>query len=109
MERAVLIFTLKPGKDEEAERVNQEFESPLQAANTEISGLEGWDKFVLKGRYVDVIDYRGCLDAILGEAQQNEAHQQFLVRLHPLIEETKEEVADCFMRRVFHFSASEHR
>jgi hypothetical protein len=107
MERAVLIFTLKPGMEEEAERLNREFEPRQRAANADISGLKGWDKFILKGKYVDVIDYEGNLDEIFSSAGEKEAHQQFLERMHPLIEETREEVPGCFMKRISHYSADE--
>jgi hypothetical protein len=108
MERSVLLFTLKPGKEEEAEELNREFEPRQREANKAIPGLRGWDKFVLKGKYVDVIDYEGSLDEILGLAGQAEAHQEFLARMHPLIEETREEVPGCFMRRISHYSEGEH-
>ena len=108
MERAVLMFTLKPGKEQDVEALNQEFEPRQRLANAGISGLHGWDKFVLKGKYVDVIDYEGSLDDVLAQAGQAEAHQQFLERMHPLIEETREEVPGCFMKRISHFAAAEH-
>ena len=108
MERAVLMFTLKPGKEQDVEALNREFEPRQRLANAGISGLQGWDKFVLKGKYVDVIDFEGSLDDILGQAGQAEAHQQFVERMHPLIEETREEVPGCFMRRISHYSAQEN-
>jgi hypothetical protein len=108
VERAVLMFTLKAGKEQDAEALNREFEPRQREANARIAGLAGWDKFVLKGKYVDVIDFEGSLDEILAQAGQAEAHQQFLERMHPLIEETREEVPGCFMRRISHYSAAEH-
>jgi hypothetical protein len=107
MERAVLILTLKPGKEAEAEALNRDFEPRQREANRGISALKGWDKFVLKGKYVDVIDYEGSLDDVLAQAGQTEAHQEFLSRMHPLIEETREDVPGCFMKRVSHYSAAE--
>jgi predicted HicB family RNase H-like nuclease len=107
VERAVLLFTLKPGKEQEAEALNAEFEPRQREANAKITGLHGWDKFVLKGKYVDVIDYEGSLDDVLAQAGQAEAHQQFLERMHPLIEETREEVSGCFMKRISHYAAAE--
>lgn len=108
MDRAVLMFTLKPGKEREAEALNREFEPRQREANAGIAGLRGWDKFVLKGKYVDVIDFEGSLDDVLAQAGQSEAHSQFLERMHPLIEETREEVPGCFMKRLSHYSAEEH-
>lgn len=108
MERAVLMFTLKPGREAEAEALNREFEPRQREANKTIPGLAGWDKFVLKGKYVDVIDFEGSLDDVLAQAGQAEAHQEFLSRMHPLIEETREEVPGCFMKRISHYVAAEH-
>jgi hypothetical protein len=108
VERAVLMFTLKPGKEQEVEALNAEFEPRQREANAHIASLKGWDKFVLKGKYVDVIDFEGSLDDVLAQAGQAEAHQQFLERMHPLIEETREEVPGCFMKPISHYSSAEH-
>jgi hypothetical protein len=105
MNRAVLILTVKPGKEGEAEHLNREFEPEQQRANGEIRNLRGWDKYILNGKYVDVIDYEGDLDDILEEAGTKPAHQGFLERMHPLIEEAQEQIPDCFMKRVSHYAA----
>jgi hypothetical protein len=106
MNRTVLMFTLVPGAEEDAIALNREFEPRQREANAQIQGLRGWDKFVLKGRYVDVIDYDGELDDVLKQAGQADAHKQFLERMHPLIQETREEVfPGCLMQRISHYSA----
>jgi SchA/CurD like domain len=105
VERAVLSFTLKPGAEAEVIALNQEFEPRQREANAGISGLRGWDKYVLRGRYVDIIDYEGELDEILAQAGKQAAHQEFLERMHPLIQEMPSDVPECFMRRISHYSA----
>src|SRR5438034_9794130 len=105
MNRTVLMFTLKQNAEDDAIALNREFESRQREANAKIQGLRGWDKFVLKGRYVDVIDYDGELEDVLKQAGQADAHKQFLERMHPLIEETREEVfPGCVMQRISHYS-----